>query len=167
MDERKQVTLAVERYDRALRRGRKLSPVPGDCPVPQPTSAWPTENKELLERYRDWLEEGCVAQSAINQHRIPMAGHILGLSLKPHPELDLGADLEAAMDYVLAKGKSGSWLGNSRHSLNWFRRFMRHERGFVDVTLTVPDVSRYQEGLPEWLVEQLEQYQRMRQVNWR
>ena len=38
--------------------------------------------------------------SVINQHRLPMAGHVLGLTRKPHPQLDLVADFEKALAFV-------------------------------------------------------------------
>ena len=98
-----------------------------------------------------------------------MAGHVLGLNLKLHDQLDLKADLEKAIAYVKAKQPSDVWLSNCRHALNWFRRFLRQERGLV----TVPDVptfgnaARYQEGLPDWLLEQMKKYLQLRQANWR
>ncbi|MCC6607862.1 MAG: tyrosine-type recombinase/integrase [Anaerolineae bacterium] len=173
----KQAQTVAERYDRALRKGRKLSPVPEGCPVPQPTSSWPPENVALLEKYRSWLAEGGVAQSVIEQHRIPMAGHVLGLNLKPHPQLDIsatteqgfGADLQKAVAYIEAKQRSEGWTRNCRHSLTWFRRFLRLERGLVtaEEAATCGNAARYQEGLPGWLLTQLEKYLQLRQVNWR
>ena len=38
----------------------------------------------FLEQYRDWLVAIGAADAVINQHRMPMAGHVLGLKLKPH-----------------------------------------------------------------------------------
>ena len=58
-----------------------------------------------------------------------MAGHVLGLSGKPHTELDLEAALERAFAFVQARGRSDTWLSNCRHSLAWFRRFLEEERG--------------------------------------
>jgi integrase/recombinase XerD len=162
-------TPAAQRYDRALSRAHKLHPIPAGCPEPQPTDTWPEENIAFLEQYRTWLEEGGVARAVIDQHRIPMAGHVLGLALKPHAELDLELDLEKAMAYVLAKELSPAWYRNCRHSLNWFRRFLLSERGLqeVEFSSTFSNVERYKKGLPDWLVEQLEQYLHLRQANWR
>ena len=53
--------------------------------APQPTSAWPPENVALLERYRDWLLSGGASPEDDLHIYIPMAGHALGLNLKPHP----------------------------------------------------------------------------------
>ena len=39
------------------------------------------------EQYRVWLSDGGAAQAVIDHHRIPIAGHVLGLSLKPHPQV--------------------------------------------------------------------------------
>lgn len=169
MNERIFPTTATERYDRALRRGLALSPVPVGCPEPQPTTAWPAENIELLERYRAWLVALGAATSTIQHHRIPMAGHVLGLNLKSHAELDLNADLERAMTYIEARHLSGSSLENGRHSLVWFRRFLLQERGLVAIE-TEPaygHAERYQVGLPDWLLAQLEQLLHLRQANWR
>jgi site-specific recombinase XerD len=162
-------TSAAERYDRALRRGCKLSPVPAGCTAPQPSAAWPLENVELLERYRSWLAEGGATREVIEHHRLPMTGHVLGLNLKPHDRLHLDADLEKAMAYIEAKQFSKSWIDNCRHSLDWFRCFLRHERGLAtpNEAPSYGNVTRYQEGLPEWLLEQLEKYLQVRRANWR
>ncbi len=164
-----QTQSAAKRYDRALHKGSKLSPVPEDCPVPQPTSTWPPENVVLLEKYRSWLAEGGTARSVIEQHRIPMAGHMLGLNLKPHFQLDLEKDLAKAMAYIEAKQRSEGWTRNCRHSLTWFRRFLRLERGLVtaEEEATCGNAARYREGLPDWLLTQLEKYLQLRQANWR
>ena len=96
-----------------------------------------------------------------------MAGNALGLNLKPHPEIDLDLDLERGLDYVRAKGMSDEWINMCRNALEKFRRFLRQERRQPKVVLQVPDLTRYQAGLPDWLVEQLQRYQRLRQRNWR
>lgn len=127
------------------------------------------DNVALLEKYRDWLVKGGASVAVINQHRIPMAGHVLGLNLKPHKELNLTNDLEKAMAYVKAKQTSKAWTTNCRHSLNWFRRFLCRERGLVtkEDLPAFSDVSRFQEGLPAWLLTQLQKYLQIRQANWR
>ncbi len=162
-------TTAAERYDTALRRGRKPSSLPPGYVEPQPTAAWPSENVRLLERYRSWLVQGGTARSVITQHRIPMAGHVLGLNLKPHQQLDLEADLEKAMAFIEAKRPSQSRQRNCRLSLEWFRRFLRQERELAtpNEVATYGNAARYQEGLPEWLLEQLEKYLHVRRANWR
>ena len=162
-------TSAAERYDRALERGRALSPVPDGCPEPQPTSAWPAQNVALLERYRAWLVEGGATRAVIDHLRLPAAGHVLGLALKPHELLDLDADLEAALAYVEAKRVSAATIQNSRHSLEWFRRFLRRERELPEPpeTAAYGNAERYREGLPAWLLAQMERFLQARQVNWR
>jgi len=174
----KKRTTAAERYDRALRRSLALYPLSAGCPVPMPTAEWPEENVALLERYRDWLEAGGAAQAVIDHHRLPMAGHVLGLALKPHDQLDVSeksleavnGDLGQALAYIVARGKSDSWVRNGRFSLVWFRRFLRLERG-LPVEQRVMDSydcpARYSEGLPAWLMVQMKQYLHIRQVNWR
>lgn len=159
----------TKRYDKALHKGQLLSPVPPDCPVPHSTACWPAENVALLERYHAWLEMGGSAPSVINQHRIPMAGHVLGLTLKPHDQLDLEADLNKAMAYIHAKKRSPSWTRNCHHSLTWFRRFLRQERGIDSVQqpapIRIPD--HYFDGLPHWLLDHLQQQLHLYQANWR
>ena len=159
----------AQRYDKALHKGNKLSPVPVSCAVPQPTACWPPGNIALLERYRAWLEAGGVAQSVIKQHRIPMAGHVLGLNLKPHTDLHLGIDLPKAMAFIEAKRRSESWTTNCRHSLRWFRRFLLHERGLTPVEIPDSDLvlAYCIEGLPDWLIDQLQQQLHLHQANWR
>jgi site-specific recombinase XerD len=159
---------AAARYDRALRYGRHRH-LPPDYPRPQPTSAWPKENVALLERYRDWLLGGGSSQYAVNMLYIPMAGHVLGLNLKPHQQIDFDADLERALDYVRAKQLSAEWTGMCRNALDRFRRFLRQQRGSLELTLQVRPLNRehYCARLPDWLIEQLERYQHLVQRNWR
>ncbi len=162
-------TTAAVRYDRALRKSLQLNPPPPYMAVPQFTRHWPKENIALLERYRDWLDEGGTSRAVINNHRIPMAGHVLGLNLKPHCQINLDTDLEKAMDYVQAKKPSPSWQENCRHSLKWFGRFLLQERGLTDPKgkTTYGRAERYQEGLPDWLLAQLEKLLILRRASWR
>jgi site-specific recombinase XerD len=157
---------AAQRYDRALLKTRTYR-LPPDYAMPQPTSAWPAENVALLERYRDWLSSGGASRDVIDRLYIPMAGHALGLNLKPHSQLNLDADLARALDYIQAKHLSAEWTDMCRTTLDRFRRFLRLERGQREVVLRLPDVSRYQAGLPAWLIEQLERYLHLMQRNWR
>jgi site-specific recombinase XerD len=156
----------TERYDRAL-RGAHHSRLPSGYPVPQPTSAWPAENVALFERYREWLSSSGASQDVLFQVYIPMAGHALGLNLKPHPQIDIDADLERALDYVKAKRMSAQWIKMCRNALEKFRLFLRQERGQVEVALRPLNRERYCTGLPDWVVEQLERYQHLQQPNWR
>ena len=159
-------TPTAERYDRAL-RGAHHSRLPPDYPVPQPTSAWPAENVALLERYHEWLSSSGTSENVLFQVYIPIASHALGLNLKPHPELDIDADLERALDYVEAKQTSAQWIKMCRNGLNKFRRFLRQERGQIEVTLRPLNRERYCTGLSDWVVEQLERFQHLKQPNWR
>lgn len=162
-------TTAAARYDKALSRGKALSPVPEGTPEPEPTSLWPAENVALLERYLAWLLAVGAAESVIAHLRIPMAGHVLGLNLKPYDQLDLDDDLEKGMAYILVKGMSDAQQSDSRFSLNWFRRFLKEERGLVEIpeVPTFGNASRYQEGLPAWLLAQMEKLLQLRQAGWR
>jgi integrase/recombinase XerD len=157
---------AAERYDTALRRSRYRPLLPGS-PMPQPTATWPAENVALLERYRTWLMDGGLSRNCIEQIHVPMAGHVLGLNLRPHPELNLESDLERAMDYIRSKQLSAVWTKNCGHALNRFRRFLQQERGLIEISFDQVDLTCYQTGLPDWLVQQLARYQRTLQGNWR
>ena len=157
---------AAYRYDTALRRARG-APLPLHFPRPQPTTSWPPENVALLERYRVWLESSGATRDCILHLYIPMAGHVLGLNLKPHTQIDLRVDAERAADYINAKQMSPSWTAQCLLALNRFRYFLRQERGHVGGGLQPPNLARYQEGLPDWLVAQMTRYQHMRQANWR
>lgn len=159
-------TSVTERYDRAL-RGAHHSRLPPDYPVPQPTSAWPAENVALFERYREWLSSSGTSPNVLSQVYIPMAGHALGLNLKPHPQLDIDADLERALDYVEAKQMSAQWIKMCRNALEKFRLFLRQQRGQIEVVLRPLNRERYCAGIPDWVVEQLERYQHLKQPNWR
>ena len=159
---------AAARYDRALHYARHTA-LPADQPIPQPTAAWPVENIALLESYQQWLVESGVSQYVVELIHIPMAGHVLGLTLKPHPQLALEADLNQALTYILAKKLSPHWTKNCRNSLIKFRQFLRQQRGLPDPPHFGPplDVSRYEAGLPGWLVPHLHRYQRLQQAQWR
>ncbi len=157
---------AATRYDTALRYARHSRLHPHQ-PKPQPTSAWPAENITLLEKYRNWLISGGAGYHAIPNIYIPMAGHALGLNLKPHAQLDIDADLEKALDYIKAKRLSAEWTDMSRSALEKFRTFLRQERGQPDSDFTEPDLSSHQHDLPDWLVDELTHYQHLRQRNWR
>jgi hypothetical protein len=159
-------TNAAERYDTNRRRSRDHR-LPSGYPRPQPTAVWPAENVALLERYWEWLLSGGASPKEVHHLYIPMAGHALGLNLRPHPQLDLDADLERALDYVKAKGSSAEWTDMCRVALEKFRRFLQQERGLSPAPPPPPDLSRQQEGLPAWLVEQLTRYQHLMQRNWR
>jgi len=157
---------AAERYDYALRRGRDHR-LPPDAPRPQPTAAWPPENIVLLDRYYDWLLSGGTSLEVVYILYIPMAGHVLGLNLKSHEQLDLDADLTKALDYVRAKQLSDQWISMCRGALFKFRLFLRQQRGQNEVALRPLNCERYHASLPHWLIERLERYQHLMQRNWR
>jgi hypothetical protein len=157
---------AAERYDQALRYGQDTRLPPG-APRPLPTSRWPPENVAPLERYRAWLLGGGSSPRIVASLYLPMAGHALGLNLKPHPTLDLDRDLGRALDHVQAKGVSAEWQRMCRNALDRFRRFLRQERGLAEVRLRPPSHERYVQGLPGWLAQELERYQHLLQTRWR
>jgi site-specific recombinase XerD len=159
-------TTAAERYDRAL-HGANARRQPLNYPVPQPTAAWPEENVALLELYRDWLLSSSLSLNVINQIYIPMAGHALGLNLKPHSQLDIDADVERSLDYVKAKQLSAEWIDMCRCALEKFRLFLRQQRGYTDVVIRPLNRDHYHAGLPDWVIKELEQFQRIQQPNWR
>jgi len=157
----------AEQYDQTLHYTRDYRLPPGH-PKPQPTACWPQENIALYERYRDWLLEGGTSEMSSKIIYLPVAGHVLGLALKPHAELDLEEDFQRALDYVIAKQSSQDWIKASRNGLNKFRRFLRLERGLGEESKETPfDSARATEGLPLWLVSELDRYQHLMQRNWR
>ena len=153
--------------DYSPKRQTGISGLPPDYPLPQLTATWPPENVALLEHYRQWLLSGGASPKEVYHLYIPMAGHALGLNLKPHPQLDLDADLERALDYVKAKGSSAEWTDMCRLALEKFRRFLRIQRGEPEPDRSTASVARYQVGLPDWLVEAITHYQHVSQRNWR
>ena len=156
-------------YDKSLRRAR-IAHLPENAPRPQPSTAWPPENVALLERFRNWLVAAGLCIDYVDRIHIPMAGHVLGLNLKPYPQLDLDLDLELAMDYIRAKKSSSNWTSHCGHGLNRFRSFLRQELGLVEVHFNVVDgidLSYYISNLPDWLVQPLIRHQRLRLANWR
>jgi integrase/recombinase XerC len=162
-----EATTLREIYDQGLHYARDKR-LPAEAPRPLPTSYWHPDNIELLERYEHWLSSGGVSELVIRIHHIPMAGHVFGLTLKHHSQLDLDRDLDCALDYVKAKGVGASWLKNSKNSLAKFRRFLRLERGLGEESKVTPfDSARVTEGLPLWVVNELDRYQHVMQRNWR
>jgi site-specific recombinase XerD len=158
----------AERYDAALRRARHTHLPPG-TPTPQPTAAWPPENIALLEQFRAWLLSGGASPEVVRIIDLPMAGHVLGLSLKPHPQLDLDADFSLALAYLKAKQPGRQWFAVCKGALAKFRLFLAQQRGQPALSLPTHclDQTHYCAGLPDWLVETLNRYQRLRQAHWR
>lgn len=156
----------AERYDRSLCYAG-YDHLPPDYPRPYPTCDWPLENIELLEKYCVWRLEGGASPTTTYMIYMPMAGHVLGLALKPHGKLDLETDFQPAMDYILARKLSVHWTKVCRNALDNFRKFLCQERGIVQVTITPYDHQPHTKGLPSWLVGELKRYQIIRQRNWR
>lgn len=158
---------AAQRYDYALQHARG-NPLPIGAKKPLPSAHWPKDNLEFLQRYRSWLWGGGISEGVTALYHIPMAGHVFGLTLKHHSELDLEHDLGCALEYVQSKGVSASWIKNCRLALIKFRRFVRLERGLGEESHETPfDASHAASDLPVWLVHELEKYQRLQQRNWR
>lgn len=160
-------TTLCEQYDLALVYARD-DRLPADASRPLPTQYWPKENIEFLGRYRDWLLSGGVSEMVTNNYHILMAGHVFGLTLKPYHQLDPDRDLECALEYIKAKKLSKDWTKNCRLALVKFRRYLRLQRGLGEESHITPfDVAAKTQGLPLWLVSELERYQRLSQRNWR
>jgi integrase/recombinase XerD len=160
------VTVA-ERYDQALlyARDKFLS---ADAPHPQPTKFWPKENIELLERFHAWMRDGGACKYSIDFIYMPIAGHALGLNLKPHAQIDLETDLNRALEYVKAKGAGVHWQVSCQHGLEKFRRFLRLERGLGELSKLKPfDIAKNTQGLPAWLVSELTRFEHVQERNWR
>lgn len=153
-------------YDRALRHTHSRN-LPPDAVWPRPTAEWPPENCALLERYRDWLVSGGASPNTVRILYLPMAGHILGLNLKPHHKLNLTTDLQKGLDFVLSKQISAMWTKLNRNAMEKFRRFLMHERGLVEIKVKTFDPSDVVKGLPEWLVTELTHLQHIQQTRWR
>jgi integrase/recombinase XerD len=163
---RRRMTSMPERYDQALEfcHDKRLPP---EAPRPQPTACWPAENTALLELYAAWLSGGGASQQVIRTIYIPMAGHVLGLALKPHSQLDLETDLQPALEFIKAKGAGPDWSKVCRNALDKFRRFLLHQRGQLECKRRPYRSQPHTLGLPAWLVEELTRYQHLMQRNWR
>lgn len=155
-----------EIYDNALRYARDKN-LPEHIARPKSSSEWPDGHLQLLARYHYWLESGGASPHTIRLVYLIMAGHILGLNLKPESEINLDSDLKKAMDYVHAKELSRGWTNLNRNAMEKFRRFLMNERGMIDSKITAYDTSLYTVGFPEWLVRELTAYQQLKQENWR
>jgi site-specific recombinase XerD len=166
MSARPKPATVAEMYDRALRGARK-KPLPPDCPKPRPTCDWPSENIALLEEFCEWLRSGGASPAVIRTIYLPMAGHVLGLALKPHQDLDLETDLQRSVDFLKAKNMSAQWMDVCRCAVLRFRRYLSHRRGLVESKVTRYDPEPNTKGLPGWLVEELQRFQRVQLRNWR
>jgi len=156
----------AEMYDRALRYAHDKR-LPRDYPKPRPTSEWPAENIVLLEQYCEWLRSGGASPFVIRNIYLPMAGHVLGVSLKPYPQLDLDVDLQRGLDFINAKQMSAQWTDVCRCAMLKFRRYLSHQRGQIESKVMPYEPKRDSEGLPDWLVSELERFQHVQQRNWR
>jgi len=166
MSGRPKPSTVAEMYDWALRCARK-KPLPPDYPRPHPTCDWPPENIALLEEFCEWLRSGGASPAVIRTIYLPMAGHVLGLALKPHHELDLDSDLQRAVDFLKAKNMSDQWMDVCRCAVLRFRRYLSHRSGLVESKITRYDPEPNTKGLPGWLVEELRRFQRVQLRNWR
>jgi hypothetical protein len=154
----------TQQYDRSLRyaRGKKVLHSPA-C-----TSHWSAENISFYEAYKNWLLGGGTCEYSAKTIYLPMAGHVLGLNLKPHHELNLDSDLQKAIDYITAKDISQDWMKACKNGLNIFRRYLRLTRGLGEENKQTPfDPNTNASDLPAWLVAELTHYQRLQQRNWR
>jgi len=155
------------RYDFSLTR-IKLESFPAGTLLPRPTSQWPVENIQLYREFRDWLREGGTARHASETIYLPAAGLVLGLNLKPHAKINLGDDLQKAVVFTKLRGVSENKVRVTGHGVEKFRKFLRWMRGLGEpVKLREYDVAAKTEGLPVWLVQELQRYQHYRQKNWR
>jgi len=159
-------TTPAEMYDRALHYARDKR-LPADAIRPKPTSEWPPENITLLEQYCEWLRAGGASPAVIRIIYLPMAGHILGLALKPHPQLDLDADFQRGLDFLHAKQMSAQWNDVCRCAMLKFRRFLSHQRGILEIKVHPFEPELHTEGLPAWLIQEMTRYQHIQQRNWR
>lgn len=159
-------TTPAEMYDYALHAGR-YKRLPPDYARPHPTCDWPPENIQLLEEYVKWLREGGASPDVIRTIYLPVAGHVLGYALKPHPQLDLEQDLQPSMDFIRAKRMSAQWTDVCRNSLLKFRRFLTHQRGQLEIKISDYEPERHTQGLPDWVVQELLRDQHVKQRNWR
>jgi len=121
----------------------------------------------LLEDYCEWLRSGGASPAVIRTIYLPMAGHVLGLALKPHPELDLDTDLQRGIDFLRAKQMSAQWTDVCRCAVLRFPRYLSHRRGIVESKVTPYDPEPKTKGLPGWLVDELRRFQHVQQRNWR
>lgn len=166
MNARPKPATVAEMYDWALRCAHKKV-LPPDYPRPHPTCEWPPDNIALLEEFCEWLRSGGASPAVIRTIYLPMAGHVLGLALKPHQELDLDTDLQRAVDFLKAKKMSTQWTDVCRCAVLKFRRFLCHRRGLVESKVTPYDPEPNTKGLPGWLVQELRRFQHVQQRNWR
>jgi integrase/recombinase XerD len=166
MTARHKPATVAKMYDWALQHARDKH-LPPTYPKPRPTCEWPPENIALLEDYCEWLRSGGASPAVIRTIYLPMAGHVLGLALKPHPELDLDTDLQRGIDFLRAKQMSAQWTDVCRCAVLRFPRYLSHRRGIVESKVTPYDPEPKTKGLPGWLVDELRRFQHVQQRNWR
>ena len=122
----------------------------------------------MYREFRDWLREGGAAIHASETIYLPAAGLVLGLNLKPHGKISLKGDLEKAVVFTRLRGVGENKIKVTGHGVEKFRKFLRWKRGLGEpVRIREYDVASRTQGLPEWLVQELQRYQHYRQRNWR
>jgi site-specific recombinase XerD len=121
-----------------------------------------------LEHYRAWLLSGGISELVTDTYHVLMAGHVLGLALKPCGELDPDIDLQRAHRYLAAKRLSQSWTTNCCRSLNLFRRYLLLQRHQEEQPKPPAyNVRAHTRELPAWLIKGLRAHQKQMQRNWR
>ena len=161
---KKQETLS-EMYDHALHYAKDKH-IP-EVQRPSSTAHWPDGHIETLERYKTWLLSGGTSAHTVRLLYLTVGGHVLGFNLKTVKEIDLDNDFENVFGYIYAKKSSKEWTKLNENAILKFRKFLMHERGIVENKATPYDLLEYTEGLPEWIVINLQDYQTMQMVNWR
>jgi len=157
----------AEMIDRALLYAH-YGNLPKDYTRPCFTRDWPPENIPHLDDFVVWLFAGGCSPNVIRTVYLPMAGVVLGLSLKPFFLLNPIDDIEAALALIKAKKQGPEYTKVCKNAILKYRQFLFQ---FFLVTLQKKAVFNprhlYGQGIPVWLLDQLEKYQRVRQKNWR
>ena len=84
-----------------------------------------------------WSVSSCGSRAAgtseevIRTVYIPMAGHVLGMFLKPHASSTWRPTSSLPWTTSLAKGPGPDWTKDLPHGPGAFRRFLLNDRGLV------------------------------------
>lgn len=154
-------------YDGILNRARDRR-LKDETAKPLPTKFWLDENIGYLEKYVRWLIDGGACEQSTKTIYLPMAGHVLGLNIKPYRDIAPEQDLQKALDYVRAKGAGKDWIKACQYGLKKFENFMKIERGEkVSTNQIEQECTGNTKDLPSWLLKELKKFHEYQSHNWR
>jgi integrase len=134
------------------------------APGYKPVRSWSQANQGFYARFRKWLLEGGYSVSSLTQYGIAARLAISYLD-KPYWQIDLTVDMEEVNEYIICHYPNQATRQNYAKGLSKLAEFLRQRQGLPKQPKTI-NWSRFTQGLPEWLVDDLRAYIRHRKRGW-